>query len=74
MNEHDKDNLSFILSLNGKALEEWYDTLSKDDIEYAMELLREARSLISVHVLEINDDVEDVTEAAAILKKFTLNG
>lgn len=39
MNPHDQDNLAFIKSLNSEQFDQWIDTLSKDDVDYALELV-----------------------------------
>lgn len=74
MNSHDKSNLKFILSLDEQAFEDWYACLDQDDIEYAMELLKQARTEVNVQLASLHDDVEDVSDAANVLKQFTLKG
>lgn len=39
MNQHDLDNLRFLLSANKQQLQQWYNTVSNDDLRYANELL-----------------------------------
>ena len=39
MNEHDRENLRFLLTTDPKVLEDWYDSISDDDRKYAAELL-----------------------------------
>lgn len=39
MNPHDLDNLRFLLSANKQQLQQWYNTVSNDDLRYANELL-----------------------------------
>lgn len=72
MNEHDRSNLQFILSLDEKAYDKWTATLSEDDIDYALELLQAARTEAMMHIAQLADDVNDTTEANAILKGFML--
>ena len=74
MNERDKSNLQYILSLNEEKFEHWYATLSGDDADYAMELLKTARTEIAVQMASLNDDVKDVSDAKNVLKQFTLKG
>lgn len=71
MNKHDNDNLSFILSLSEEQFANWFFELDSDDIEYACELLQEARVAVSLKVMEVQE-VVDTAEASAILKKFML--
>ena len=74
MNDYDRNNLNFIMSLNGDEFEEWASGISDDDIEYAIELIQKAR----VEMVELQHDFieegldENFTEANAILKKFML--
>ena len=72
MNNWDKNNLQFILSLDEESFEDWYATLSTDDMDYAMELLRTARTEVAMELASLNDEVKNVSEAASILKQFTL--
>jgi hypothetical protein len=72
MNDHDKSNLDFIRSLSEEAFDEWSASLSEDDVEYALELLRTARSELAVMHAEIFDELEDTTQAQQVLKKFML--
>lgn len=74
MNDRDKSNLQYILSLNEEKFEHWYATLSTDDMDYAMELLRTARTEIAIQMASLNDDVKDVSDAKNVLKQFTLKG
>lgn len=39
MNQHDRDNLDFLLNASPAVIEDWYEQMSDDDIEYAFELL-----------------------------------
>ncbi len=74
MNKWDKDNLNFILSLNEKEFNDWYACLDQDDIEYAMEIMKQARTEVNMQLVALSDDIEDVSLAASVLKKFTLKG
>ena len=39
MNQHDKDNLNFLLSASPEVLLDWYNSVEEDDHIYASELL-----------------------------------
>lgn len=69
MNAHDRSNFEFIMSLSPAQFEEWYATISLDDVEYAIELCKAARMEMALNV----DNVEDLTQANKVLSKFTLN-
>jgi len=72
MNDHDRSNLQFILSLDEKTYDEWTESLSEDDVNYALELLKAARTELILKDAELSDNVEDLTEANDILKGFML--
>lgn len=61
MNQRDQANLQFLLNANAKALTEWYQQASQDDIMYAFELLVEYE-----HEL-------DQTESSMLAEDFGLN-
>jgi hypothetical protein len=72
MNEHDKANLEFMLSASKETLADWFITLSEDDIAYAEELLYAARAELDLRIVELHDDVPDVTLANSVLDKYRL--
>ena len=39
MNEHDRNNLNFLLTIDGPTFNEWYAQTDEDDRVYAQELL-----------------------------------
>lgn len=71
MNEHDRNNLNFILSLDQQEdFERWAKTLSMDDMNYAIELIKaETTKVIMLHA-EVYDTIEDTSLARYVLKKF----
>jgi hypothetical protein len=74
MNKHDKDNLNFLLTASKETLNDWYNSLGEDDIDYAFELLQMAKTeliLKELELLDVVDDVEDADRAVIeILEKF----
>ena len=52
MNPNDRKNVNFIMSLNDDQFEIWAVELSQDDIDYAVELIKQAR-------LDLLDKVKD---------------
>lgn len=72
MNKHDRENYEYIMSLTPQEFESWYATISDDDAEYALELIKMARTELIEHSHILCDDVETVTEAQDVLKQFTL--
>lgn len=72
MNEHDRNNLNFIMSLDEDGFEQWSATLSEDDVNYALELIKAARIEVLMKTAEYADEVEDTSEAMSVLKGFML--
>jgi len=74
MNKYDRSQFNFIMSLTDEQFEEWAQTSSQDDIQYAMELIMQARTEAAVLEQELLDQLEDsdLAEANAVLKKFML--
>jgi hypothetical protein len=72
MNDHDRSNLQFILSLSEDEYDKWTASLSEDDVDYALELLKAARSNLIVQAAELADEVKDTSDAMNILKGFML--
>lgn len=74
MNQHDTENLRFMLALSDTQFDIWYSQLDSDDADYALELLQMARTEIAVKVAEMYDEPNDLVEAQNVLGKFTLKG
>jgi hypothetical protein len=68
MNDYDRNNFEFIMSLSPQQFDEWYASISLDDIEYAIELCQAARLEMALNT----DAVKDLTEANNVLKNFML--
>jgi hypothetical protein len=58
MNQHDRDNLNFLMSVGPKVLKDWYTKMSADDIEYALELLNIASLEVDERALALRIDCE----------------
>lgn len=72
MNDHDRANLEFIMSLNEEDFVEWFNEITFDDLQYVSELLQQAHLELDVKVAEIFDDVKVMSEANQVLKRFML--
>lgn len=75
MNEHDRSNLDFLMSLKTQAQwQDWADHCDADDFVYAMELLKTAQAELIVEEIEAREQDEelDLTEATAVLSKYRL--
>lgn len=76
MNEHDKNNLEFLMSLRDqKDWLAWAEVCSDDDFAYAMELLQTAMAEVETQHMELVESLQteiDLTEARAVLSRFAL--
>lgn len=75
MNDYDRNNLNFIMSLDDEQFEAWTREISDDDIQYAIELIKQSRVEIADQaqaLTEANLVDSDFAEANAVLKKFML--
>ena len=74
MNDRDQRNLDFILSLTPEQFEEWYSSISQDDIGYAIEIMKQARAVTAEKIADFFDNAEDLSLARSLLTRFTLKG
>ena len=58
MNQHVRDNLNFLMSVEPKVLKDWYTKMSADDIEYALELLNIASREVDERAEALRIDCE----------------
>jgi hypothetical protein len=58
MNKHDRDNLEFLLSLDPKNFEKWYESMDQDDLDYAQELMTMAAEELREQARELLVEVE----------------
>ena len=73
MNPLDRDNFVFFTTAPQDEFEAWMDQASLDEIAYAIDLIAQGkRELQELHD-SIMDEVKDVSEAASLLKQFTLS-
>lgn len=67
MNQHDHDNLMFILSLSEPAMSHWMDSATTDDLKYSRELLDQAQlCIIDIMV----DRMPKYNDAICVLAKY----
>lgn len=74
MNDWDRDNLNFLLNASKDDMEDWWQHATQEDIEYASKLFQIARNEIEMQLIDLLHltEVEDFTEANAVLAKFRL--
>lgn len=75
MNDYDRNNLNFIMSLKTESeWLEWVATLTEDDMHYALEIIKTAQSEADVRGMELDeadqdDEGLDCTEALEIINR-----
>lgn len=74
MNKKDKKNLDFLLKSPQEDFEKWMDEASMDDIEYALEIIRQSKSELMVEEMELREAAimyeDDIVEAKHILNRI----
>jgi hypothetical protein len=75
MNEYDKNNLDFLLSLDPKGFELWFSQASTDDLIYSMELIRQFKKEIKPFIETLHNDLrvdalKEYKEAKQIIEKI----
>jgi hypothetical protein len=66
MDKHDKDNLNFLLNATPEVIQDWYEKMEDDDIQYAFELLELAKE----ELIEQQIAGSDLSDAGAIILKY----
>jgi hypothetical protein len=72
MNKWDQDNLEFILYANTGEFEEWMQQATRDDIDYALQLIQLHRTelkLAEMEFLESESDDLDCTLAIDFINR-----
>jgi len=75
MDPIDHKNVNFIMSLSNDQFEIWAVSLSQDDIDYAVEIIKQARlDLLEQEDTLMNAQAEDnnFAEAREVLSRFRL--
>lgn len=73
MNDHDKDNLEFLMSISKDTLLDWFDQASDDDVAYALELVKRAQVEVLCELLNVEDQSTETALAEEYLQKFRIN-
>ena len=66
MNQRDRDNLDFLLNATPEVIQDWYEKMEDDDIQYAFELLELAKE----ELIEQQIAGSDLSDAKAIILKY----
>ena len=78
MNDFDRENVNFLLNASKEDMEDWYLHATEDDYNYALQIIRAARTELEMQELELIDgEVECMTEfeftpVMKMLSKFAL--
>ncbi len=72
MNDFDRENLEFFINASSSEFDDWAEQAADDDLQYAINLIRQARRELLEQELQVLDSVEDTQQAQEILKQFTL--
>ena len=75
MNDHDRNNLDFLMTASKETLMAWWKTISHDDYQYSLELLNAyEKELLQIEHNLIEADLETYEdyypEANAVLKNI----
>jgi hypothetical protein len=70
MNEWDRDNLDFIMNCSEDGFDEWLDQADNDDINYALSLIRLAKTEMMVQEMELTDDISNFSEANKLIERI----
>jgi hypothetical protein len=71
MNQFDRENFDFMMQLSDEEFDEFFADMPIDDIDYAIELIQQARSDLLVQEYNLLDSEEpDLAEAQAVLSRI----
>jgi hypothetical protein len=75
MNEHDRQNLNFLLTASPAVIAEWMSVVDQDDVDYAHELLAMAALELKEEALTLRIEAElsvmdSFEQAAAVIGKI----
>jgi hypothetical protein len=71
VNRHDLDNILFILNLDPDEISQWLNTLSVDDMRYALEIIQSRTAEMIVEEMDLDDQEEmDLTQAKALINRI----
>jgi len=71
VNRHDLDNILFILNLDPDEISQWLNTLSVDDMRYALEIIQSRTAEMIVEEMDLDDQEEmDLTQGNALINRI----
>jgi hypothetical protein len=74
MNDYDRNNLNYIISLNDDQFTEWAESLDQEDRIYAVQLIQRYRVEKDVELMEIEEALQneaglDCSQALEIINR-----
>ena len=70
MDNFDQQNLEFLINTSDEDLEDFFNEIDDDDLEYAIELLRSHMNQIILKILALQDEVDGVEEADKVISNL----
>ena len=71
MNAHDRNNLMFLMHASKEQLAIWSLTVTEDDLDYAMELLKQYSAEMTVREMELDEMFDEgMAESTAVLERI----
>jgi len=72
MKKHDRDNLNFLMKCPEVEFDKWMENASDDDVKYALDLIKEAKSQLLLEEIELRECSEsyDFTEAKLLIERI----
>jgi len=71
LTEYDRNNIKFLLTASPEVLDDWYNTVPLDDMDYALEILKLFTSELEVKALDRLEEYidPDFIDAKEIIQK-----
>lgn len=73
MNDHDKQNLNFLLTASPEVIADWFTKVDQDDIDYAHELLAMAAEELRQDAIALRVEAELANLDSYDLAKQVIN-
>lgn len=74
MKERDRKNLKFLMDSPQDEFDKWMEEASMDDIDYALEIIRQSKTELMVEQMELQElatmDENDIVEAKHLLNRI----
>jgi phage protein D len=72
MNQHDRNNLEFIMRADSDTLRDWMDQLTEDELDYASELLDQYGNELALRtaMLLVEPKDNEYSEAVSLINRI----